>query len=352
MLIFIRQVISYSAIFWFASLVGCAGLSGLPSDGKENGQQSLEAGQVHRDGLPGGGSAPELVLIPAGEFMMGSPSDESGRYADEGPQHRVKIAQPFLLGRTEVTVAQFRAFVEASSYQTEGEKNTGSFLRDASAEGGKWHLHKDINWRLDHEGKPSRGDNPVVHISWNDAQAYLRWLSAQSRQHYRLPTEAELEYANRAGSTGSYWWGEGSPLERLVNVRGDKDESVANPLTWERTQQEYNLVLADGDTPLVFAQYGDGYHGLAPTGQFASNPFGLFDTAGNVWEWVEDCWHANYEGAPNDGSAWVRDKPCETRVVRGGSFYCFPRHMRSANRWGRWAEFRNMYIGFRVARDV
>lgn len=315
-------------------------------------QQVPLVGKAHRDTLISGGQSPEVMLVPAGQFMMGSPEDEPGRYANESPQHYVNIAQSFLLGLTEVTVAQFRQFVQATDYQTDGERDSGSFFRDASAEKGRWRLSQHMNWRLDHEGNPSLDDNPVVHVSWNDAQTYLAWLSEETGKHYRLPSEAELEYVNRAGSTGLYWWGEGSPVEKLANIRGDKDKSVANPLTWEHTELELNHALADGDVPLAFVNYGDGHHGVAPVGTFGRNSFGLYDTTGNVWEWAEDCWHDNYNDAPRDGSAWVEDNSCEYRVVRGGSFYCFPRHVRSANRWRQWPDFRNMFIGFRIARDL
>lgn len=347
----------YKAIFllFFVLLSGCASqLTGeskpVPAE-KAIEQQNLVVGKPHRDELQSGGVGPDVVLIAAGQFMMGSAEDEVGRYSNEGPQHVVNFARPFLMGKTEVTMAQFRQFVEATSYKTEGERNSGSFLRDASAEWGRWQLKQDVNWRLDHEGKPSRDDNPVVHVSWNDAQAYLEWLSEETGKRYRLPSEAELEYANRAGSNASYWWGEGTPPEKLANIRGDGDEAVANPLTWEHTGQEIGFLHELGDLPATFKNYSDGYHGLAPVANFSANPFGVFDTAGNVWEWAQDCWHYDYNKAPADGGAWV-EKKCDERVVKGGSFYCFPTHVRSANRWSRWPEMRNMYIGFRVARDL
>jgi formylglycine-generating enzyme required for sulfatase activity len=302
-----------------------------------------------QDGLPGGGQGPSLVQIPTGRFLMGSPKSEPGRYADEGPQHEVVFNQPFLLGKTEVTVGQFRAFVEATGYKTDAEKNTGSFLREP--ETGYWRLKDGINWRFDHAGKVSQDDNPVVHVSWQDAQAYVHWLSKETGQQYRLPSEAEIEYANRAGSQQPYWWGNGSPPVNTANIKGDQDYRVANPRVWEHTSAEQSYAFNEGETPIFFQDYGDNYHGLAPTGNFSPNPFGLYDTTGNVWEWVQDCWHENYEGAPTDGSAWEMGS-CEERIVRGGSFYCYPRHVRSANRWRRWPEFRNMYIGFRVARDL
>lgn len=336
-------------------LASCASLTGeAPLEPVKDAikRQNLVETKPYWDALRSGGIGPKVTLIPAGQFMMGSSDDEIGRYINEGPQHLVKIARPFLLGTTEVSVAQFRHFVEMTGYKTDGERNSGSFLRDARAERGKWRLKQEVNWRFDHEGKLSRDDNPVVHVSWNDAQAYLGWLSEETAEHYRLPSEAELEYANRAGSPEPYWWGEGTPSQKIANIRGDGDETVADPLTWKHTGQERGFLLQAGEgLPVTFKNYSDGFHGLAPVANFSSNPFGLFDTAGNVWEWVQDCWHFNYKNAPVDGSAWVEEK-CDQRVVRGGSFYCFPTHVRSANRWSRWPELRNMYIGFRVARDL
>jgi len=314
-------------------------------------QQNLTLGKPYRDELQSGGVGPDVVLVPAGQFLMGSAEAEAGRYTNEGPQHMVKFARPFLLGKTEITVAQFRHFVGITGYETDAERNSGSFLRDANSERGRWRLKQEVNWRFDHEGKPSREENPVVHVSWNDVQVYLKWLSKETGKHYRLPSEAELEYANRAGSDDPYWWGKGTPPQKLANIRGDGDELVANPLTWKHTGQERGFLLQAGDLPVTFDNYSDGFHGLAPVANFSANPFGLFDTAGNVWEWAQDCWHYNYKNAPTDGSAWV-EKKCDERVVKGGSFYCFPTHVRSANRWSRWPELRNMYIGFRVARDL
>jgi formylglycine-generating enzyme required for sulfatase activity len=311
--------------------------------------QTHDETQTIQDNLQSGGQGPPLVQVPAGRFVMGSPEDEAGRYPDEGPQHTVVFAQAFLLGKTEVTVAQFRTFVQATGYKTDAEKNTGSFLRDPTT--GNWSLKGGINWRFDHVGKPNQDNNPVVHVSWQDATAYVQWLSKETRQHYRLPSEAELEYANRAGSQQPYWWGNHAPPAKSVNVKGDRDYRVADSRLWEHTTTEQQYAFREGETPIYFQDYGDGYHGLAPAGNFAPNAFGLFDTTGNVWEWVQDCWHKNYEGAPTDGSAWTTGS-CEQRIVRGGSFYCYPRHVRSANRWPRWPEFRNMYIGFRVARDL
>jgi len=346
------RLLPYIAIL---PLIGCTAplldVQGQKPAAMASKHQGVVEKHQHQDTLASGGYGPRLILIPEGHFLMGSPEGEPGRYTNEGPQHEVSFERPFYLGLTEVTVGQYRRFVKATGYLTDGERNTGSYIRDDTVERGPWRLRPEINWRMDHEGNPSHDDNPVVHVSWYDAQAYLAWLSKETGKIYRLPSEAELEYGNRAGSGGQFWWGESTPAEKLVNIRGDKDKLVANPRTWEHTPVEIQYAFKEGDTPEIFEGYGDGFHGLAPVGSFSPNPFGLFDTTGNVWEWVQDCWHNDYIGAPTDGSAWVDKENCAMRIVKGGSFYCFPRHMRSANRWERWAEFRNMYIGFRVARD-
>lgn len=317
------------------------------------GESDTEPGSVIQDILESGQVAPAMSVLPAGTFMMGSAADEVERYVDEGPQHQVTFEKPFALGRTEVTVGQFRVFIEDTGYVTSAERGNGSYIREP--ESGLWRLRGSLNWRFDNEGKPARDDAPVVHVSWDDAKAYATWLSQQTGQRYRLPTEAEFEYANRAGSTTRYWWGDGPPKDVVVNVRGELDESVTPLLVWPPTPEEVSYLYKDGPPPPIsFKGYGDGFGGLAPVGSFKPNGFGLFDTTGNVWEWTEDCWHDSYVGAPGDGSAWTAGPgaDCTVRVLRGASYYCFPRHVRSANRWFHWTIYRSMYVGFRVAREL
>lgn len=279
---------------------------------------------------------------------MGSPDDEDGRYGDESPQHRVSFAQPFALGRTETTVGQFREFVAATGYVTDAEQWHGSYWRSPTAL--DWELI-NANWRHDSRGIDATDDLPVVHVTWNDAQAYVNWLSAQTGRTYRLPSEAEFEYANRAGTTSRFWWGNQRPRAPVANLRGAQDRALADG-SWPFTAQEYRYIQAEGEQPLEFSGYGDGYWWPTPAGSLATNAFGVYDTTGNVWEWTADCWHESYVNAPHDGKAWVDGGDCESRVVRGGSYYCAPRHVRSANRWRRWTVIRAMYLGFRVARDV
>ena len=290
---------------------------------------------------------PEMVSLPQGDFLMGSPQGETDRYEDEGPQHKVTISYSVWLARTETTVAQFRYFVQQSGYMTDAEKLNYSHVRNP--ENGMWEEKPGVNWRHDNSGLPSKDNNPVVHVSWNDAKAYVEWLATTTGESYRLPSEAEMEYAIRGGTVTRFWWGNKYPDKRVANLKGEHDVP-ASDLTWFPTANERQFAYAQGYTPFLFENYGDGFWGLAPVGSFDSNPFGLHDTTGNVWEWVEDCWHDSYHGAPDNGKAWKETGVCSYRVLRGGSYYCFPRHTRSANRWKLKQDYRGMYVGFRVAR--
>lgn len=312
----------------------------------------LKPGVIFKDTLQTGLKGPHLVVVPAGEFLMGSPEDEPGRYPRESPQHRVRFNKPFSLGLTEVTVAQFRKFVDATGYRTLAEREGGSHIREPNS--GIWKVLPAIDWRYDYLGHLAHDNFPVVHISWEDAQAYISWLKLQTGQKYRLPSEAELEYANRAGSTSRYWWGNASPQLAVANIRGEKDLALLPPLMREPAPEEAAYSLREGPTLSNFPGYGDGYGGISPVAALKPNSFGLFDTTGNVWEWTADCYNDSYQGAPSNGSAWINSdsNACKRRVLRGGSFYCYPRHLRSANRWPELPTYRGMYVGFRVARDL
>jgi formylglycine-generating enzyme required for sulfatase activity len=267
-----------------------------------------------------------MVTIPAGSFKMGSPADEPERLDDEGPQHRVKVAA-FELGKTEVTVAQYRAFTEATNYRTEAEISAGSnkgCLAWLAGEKGVSYP-ADLNWR--NPGIVQGKDDPVVCLSWNDAQAYVRWLSRDTGERWRLPTEAEWEYAARAGTTTPFSTG-ACITTRQANYNGNfdyKDCGAKTGVYVSKTQ---------------------------PVGSYPANPWGLHDLPGNVWEWVEDCYHDSYQGAPTDGSAWTQGA-CPARVVRGGSWYGSPRVLRSAFR-GRSVPGSRVSndVGFRVARTL
>ncbi|HEV8027563.1 MAG TPA: formylglycine-generating enzyme family protein [Stellaceae bacterium] len=261
---------------------------------------------------------PEMVAIPAGKFVMGSPATERGRFDAEGPQHAVAV-RAFAIGKYDVTNAQFLAFLQETAYQP---APCDPVL--------------DLTWHSPGRGiayPPGRTDSPLepaVCLSWNDAQAYLVWLNRKvgaslpkkREGPYRLPSEAEWEYAARAGSTTARWWGEA--------IGGGKANCHGCGSKW------------DGSL-------------IAPVGSFGPNPFGVYDMLGNVWQWVDDCWNESYVGAPADGSPWLTGD-CGKRVLRGGSWSNVPEFVRSASRsraeeTGRGFDY-SSYAGFRVARTL
>jgi len=293
----------------------------------------FEPGQVIRDHFMRQGTwTPELVIVTAGSFMMGSSAFEDGREDSEGPEHRVIFRRGFAIGRTEISVKQFRAFVDRTGYKTDAERQGWSTVYDHHS--GRLARRDDVSWEMDYEGRTAAEDDPVVHVSWNDATAYARWLSEGTGKAYRLPTEAEFEYALRAGKPTRYWWGDGVPRQVVENLTGENDFS--------RSQRQWST---------HFDGYKDGYWGPAPVGSFSANPFGLYDIGGNVAEWVADCWHDTYLRAPADGSAWV-NPGCKLRVVRGGYWAASPEQSRSAYRVSAAPEHRGARIGFRIARDL
>ena len=248
--------------------------------------RTIRKGEVFQDCA----HCPEMVVVTEGSYLMGSPSAAEGRWEDEGPSHRVTIPRPFAAGRYEVTFAQWDA---------------------CHRDGGCLHAPGDAGW--------GRENRPAIHVSWKDAQQYVGWLSEKTGRPYRLLSEAEWEYATRAGTDSSYFWGE------------------------EPSQGHANCSRCGSDW--------DG-RSTSPAGSFAPNGFGLFDMLGNVWEWVEDCGHRNYEGAPSDGSAWVRRGDCRFRMLRGGSWEDAPSRVRSAFRHWESADTRNDVIGLRVATTL
>jgi formylglycine-generating enzyme required for sulfatase activity len=275
---------------------------------------------------------PAMVVMPAGNFMMGSPDNEADRASNEGPRHRVTIDRGFAMGRTEVSVGQFSIFIDDTGYRTDAERAGSSRVYDPRS--GRMDRQNRITWRHDYVGDRADDDLPVVHVSWNDAQAYVIWLRERTGRSYRLPSEAEFEYALRAGSQTPYWWGDGSPGSVVENLTGDGDSSP--------TGARWNV---------AFRRYSDGFWGPAPVGSFEPNPFGLHDMSGNVMEWTEDCWHDSFVRAPGDGSAWV-NPGCNRRVIRGGSWSSTPAMSRSAFRLSSADDSTDMRVGFRIARDL
>jgi formylglycine-generating enzyme required for sulfatase activity len=253
-------------------------------------EPGLRAGQVFRDRMKNGTNGPELVVVPAGRFRMGDIQSAGGN--DEQPVHEVNIRRPFAAGRYEITFDQYDEFAKA----------TGGQLPDDDGFG--------------------RGRRPVISVSWNEAVDYAAWLSQQTGKRYRLPTEAEWEYAARARTETAYWWGNemkpGFANCMSCGTRRDK----------RQTEQ---------------------------VGSYKPNPFGLYDTSGNVREWVQDCWHDNYQGAPSDGSAWEKEHNgnCNGRVNRGGAFRSVNKlNVRSSSREMYRACARPYWVGFRLVREI
>jgi sulfatase modifying factor 1 len=263
-----------------------------------------------------------MVAIPAGRFTMGSPASEDrwegGR---EDPQHEVRIARRFALGRYDVTRAQFSRFVDETGYAANG---------CAVWTGQAWRLDPALDWR--NPGYLQTHDDPVVCVAWADARAYVVWLARRTGRAYRLPSEAEWEYAARAGTTGARYWGEHAEDGCAHANLGDA--SLKSTLGFD------GLAACD-----------DGYAFTAPVGRFQPNAFGLYDMLGNAWEWTEDCWNVGYALAPSDGSAWISGD-CSLRVPRGASWNSHQRNVRSANRGNYVASVRYYHLGFRVARDL
>lgn len=278
------------------------------------------------------GQGPAMVVIPTGTFQMGSADGAKNHLASEGPQHKVRIGRGFAIGRSEVTVAQFREFVRASGYVPESVRLDGASVYDEGS--GSMRDDSDATWEDDYAGRHASDTMPVVNVSWNDAEAYTQWLSKRTGKRYRLPSEAEFEYGLRAGTVTPYWWGAGSPASKVENLTGSGDRS-AHGRRWTHS----------------FAGYRDGFWGAAPIQSFAPNGFGLYDMGGNVSEWTLDCWHDNYTRAPADGSAWI-NPGCTSRVLRGGAWGSSPEQDRSAFRLSADADARSGRVGFRVAREL
>jgi len=293
----------------------------------------FKPGQIIRDHFMKGGIwAPESVVVLAGSFMMGSTEFDQGRVENELPQHRVIFRRGFAIGQREVSVAEFRAFVNQTKYRTDAERFGSSTVYDQYS--GRLMSKSDVNWQMDYEGKPAAPNYPVIHVSWNDANAYVDWLAKGTGKPYRLPSESEFEYALRGGTTTKYWWGNGSPDKVVENLTGDGDSS--------RGRRRWSV---------AFTNYTDGFWGPAPVASFLPNPFGLYDIGGNVGEWVRDCWHDSYVRAPLDGSAWI-NPGCTDRVIRGGYWASSPENTRSPYRLFAKPDYRDARTGFRIARDL
>lgn len=235
------------------------------------------------------GDCPQMIVIPAGSFAMGSPSGEKGADPTERPEHNVTLGKSLAVSQYEITFAQWDT---CTTFGDCPQLSDSGFGRD---------------------------QQPVIGVTWEEAQHYAAWLSKMTGNTYRLLTEAEYEYAARAGTTTAYPWGN--------DIGKGNSDCYDCGTRW------------DNKTP-------------APVGSFSPNAFGLYDMVGNVWEWTQDCWHDDYVDAPVDGSAWTARGDCTRRVVRGGSYVSYPSYIRSASRWGYRSEGRFDSVGFRVARTL
>ncbi|HTV35536.1 MAG TPA: SUMF1/EgtB/PvdO family nonheme iron enzyme [Xanthobacteraceae bacterium] len=231
---------------------------------------------------------PEMIVIQAGDFTMGSPVEEEGRLTDEGPQHHVVILKPFAVSKYVVTFADWDACASVGGCPPASDSGFG------------------------------RGTRPAINVSWDDAEAYVAWFAAMTGKPYRLLTEAEWEYVARAGTTTAYSWGN--------DIGVNKANCFGCGSQWDNKE-------------------------TAPVGSFKANPFGLYDVHGNVWEWVQDCYHTDYNDAPADSSPWTKGD-CSRRVRRGGGWSYVPRILRSASRGSDAPVNRSAYIGFRLARTL
>ena len=245
-------------------------------------------GTIFRDWMQNASRGPKMVVIPHGQFIMGSSPEEAERQPEESPQHQITIPRNFAMGVYPVTFQDYMVFAEAE----------------------KIPLPSDQGW--------GQGTRPVINVSWNDAIEYCNWLSNVTGRVYRLPSETEWEYAARGNTKTRFSWGDDIGIRNAHCDGCDPDHEL------ERT---------------------------LPVGSFSPNPFGLYDIHGNVFEWCQDRWHANYCGIPEDGSAWMSSSE-NKRVIRGGSWIDHPKHLRSANRYSCDLNYKDDYLGFRVVREL
>lgn len=316
---------------WLAALIQFAtvsvSLGGAVLAGPED--AATQAGQTFRDCS----DCPEMVVIPTGSFLMGSSAAETARdveaavphnefkfakesIASEHPEHSVSINRLFAMGKYRVTRGEFAAFVRETGYST--DKGCTLWIDH------NYPVRPEAGWQ--NPGFMQTDLDPVVCVSWQDAKAYIAWLNGKLRGRtlaegagpYRLPSEAEWEYAARAGTRTARWWG-----DSIGSGNADCDGCGSR---WDRQQP-------------------------APAASFQANPFGLSDVLGNAWEWTEDCWNKTYTDAPEDGGAWTAGM-CGSRVMRGGAWTNHPWVLRSAERSRSEVNERTNYIGFRVARTL
>jgi formylglycine-generating enzyme required for sulfatase activity len=266
---------------------------------------------------------PAMVALPPGAFLMGAEGGEPGR--PEGPVRDVRIAYRFALGLYEVTQAEFARFVEATGRAMPG----GCQVWD----GTQWQFPAWADWRDPGYGRPPRADEPVACVNWEDARDYAAWLAKRTGKPYRLPSEAEWEYAARAGTTTPFPWGDAADAPCRAGNVYDVSGAAANGFGWDSFDCD------------------DGHGRVAPVGRFAANAFGLHDVLGNLWEWTADCYVPGYDDVAVDGRPFGRDG-CERYSVRGGSWITRPGRQHVSFRGRDPPQARYSFFGFRVARDL
>ena len=275
-----------------------------------------------------------MVVVPAGTARLGSHEMTVDRKRGERPYQTATIKRPFAIARTEVTVGQYRTFVEASGHRPTPAEREGRELAGCNYfDGQRYGYVAGHSWRS--PGYPQRDDDPVVCVSWSDAKAYAGWLSDQTGRAYRVPSAVEFEYASRAGTDTVWFWGNESSL--ACDYANIADQTLT------RLYPKRPNFSCD-----------DGFLFTAGVASFKANPFGLHDMVGNVWEWTDDCWHDDLSQSPLDGSPWHADDggDCQARVPKGGSWISGIGWARAATRSRDGQHYRSFMLGFRVAADA
>ena len=274
-------------------------------------------------------ACPEMVIVPAGRFLIGSPSEEPGRGQDEGPQTEIIFDRAFAVGRYEITRAQYEAFLRGT-----GHKVSGGCVTDRRKPG-TWAADDQTNF--EDPGFEQDPTHPAACVSWNDAVAYVAWLNARTDGGYRLLSEVEWEYVARAGSTAAYPWG--SSIHDGCKSMNGYDETIL--------AKKGDLYKGEAVT---YAACSDGFVNSSPVGSFKPNAFGVYDMIGNMGEWIADCATPSYAGMRQDGISEGGD--CTKRMVRGGSWGSQPRQLRSAERYRYRPTDLDDSIGIRVAKSM
>jgi formylglycine-generating enzyme required for sulfatase activity len=268
---------------------------------------------------------PEMVVIPSGAFTMGENDGDPER--TEGPERMVTIPKAFALGRYEITVGQFADFIAATGQEPEVDECSMWVMTEMSTPNRTW---RDPGYK-----RSVRNDEAVVCVSWRDARAYAAWLSGVTGQRYRLPTEAEWEYAAKGGTESLYYWG------------NDPDDACRYANVYDTTAAA-KWPTEDWDAPAC----DDGFADTSPVGSFEPNPFGLYDILGNVWEWNQDCAILPYPDSPTDGSAVEVEGACDLRSIRGGGWITQAYRQRPTWRGTDPERQMDAFFGFRIARDL